>query len=402
MDHRPTPPAALLMTLLLVAASCGRPDAPAAKWSVSEPTAPPDLEGRFPAVCALPGGSALVSWWAGDEEEAVLRAIEADASGVSRPRELFTFRDAFLNWADVPAFLATRSGGLLFAPVRRSRARADYELHFLLLDDRLRPRGEPRRLHDHLGPGEHGFATPFVLGGAPHCAWLDGRDAGGPGGATRLLARSIDPDDGTLGPERVLDDRVCDCCAPDAAALADGAVLLAYRDRTPREVRDISVLRLEPDGSVDPVFESGDGWVMPGCPVNGPAVAARGERALLAWYTESREPRVLVATSEDGGRTWSGRAALPILHPLGRVDAGFAAGGTPFVTYLERTPQGASWTAARLGAAGEVLEILEMAPAAPGRSSGFGRLGALGDGLLFAATADTDPPRILLRRIAPE
>jgi hypothetical protein len=52
---------------------------------------------------------------------------------------------------------------------------------------------------------------------------------------------TMDPQ-GALGPEPVLDGRVCDCCQTDGALAGDTAVVV-YRDRSEAEVRDMSVVR---------------------------------------------------------------------------------------------------------------------------------------------------------------
>ena len=51
--------------------------------------------------------------------------------------------------------------------------------------------------------------------------------------------------DGELKDEAQIDESICDCCSTDALRLDDGATLVAYRDRTASEIRDISVARLE-------------------------------------------------------------------------------------------------------------------------------------------------------------
>ena len=117
--------------------------------------------------------------------------------------------------------------------------------------------------------------------------WLDGRAFAGapPAMETALYSRAIGAE-GPIGPEVAVDVRVCDCCQTDVATTEDGPVLV-YRDRSPEEIRDIRVARLE-DGRWTPgplVHE--DGWETGACPINGPAVAAR-EPDLLAQRRGSR------------------------------------------------------------------------------------------------------------------
>src|SRR3546814_2913271 len=78
-----------------------------------------------------------------------------------------------------------------------------------------------------------------------------------------------------------VDATVCDCCGTDVAVTARGP-LLAYRDRIVDEIRDIHVARLE-DGAwrTLPAVHA-DNWKIAGCPVNGPAIAAVGNDAIVA------------------------------------------------------------------------------------------------------------------------
>jgi hypothetical protein len=46
--------------------------------------------------------------------------------------------------------------------------------------------------------------------------------------------------DETLGKEALLDGRVCECCQTSSASTPDGMAVV-YRDRSEKEVRDISI-----------------------------------------------------------------------------------------------------------------------------------------------------------------
>src|SRR5690606_40682603 len=62
-----------------------------------------------------------------------------------------------------------------------------------------------------------------------------------------------------------------------------------YRDRTVDEIRDIHVARLE-DGAwrTLPAVHA-DNWKIAGCPVNGPAIAATGNDAVVAWFSAAND-----------------------------------------------------------------------------------------------------------------
>ena len=76
--------------------------------------------------------------------------------------------------------------------------------------------------------------------------------------------------------------------------------------------------------------------VFAGCPVNGPAVAAQGDLVAIAWFTAAQDdPSVLVAFSEDGGRSHGEPLRVDHGSPLGRVDVLLLDHGTVLVSWLE-------------------------------------------------------------------
>jgi hypothetical protein len=180
-------------------------------------------------------------------------------------------------------------------------------------------------LHADRSPTEHSFVAlaPMATGSPDLLAvWLDGGNLASPGGATALRTARI-RGDATTG-ELLLDPRACDCCAT-AAVLAGAGPLIAYRDRGDDELRDISTLRTGAGGAWQPPAAlAADGWVIDGCPVNGPALLASGERVAAAWFTGAGDrPRVRAALSADGGATFPSPVDVdtPVgaRKPLGRV-----------------------------------------------------------------------------------
>ncbi|CAN5665174.1 hypothetical protein BH24ACI4_BH24ACI4_09440 [soil metagenome] len=104
-----------------------------------------------------------------------------------------------------------------------------------------------------------------------------------------------------------MDLRVCECC-PTAAAMTSDGPIDAFRNRGPDEMRDIHVARLENGKWTESKAVHNDGEIFPACPVNGPALSARGRDVAVAWYTGVNvEPKFYVAFSSDAG----GRSDLP-------------------------------------------------------------------------------------------
>jgi hypothetical protein len=165
-----------------------------------------------------------------------------------------------------------------------------------------------------------------------------------------------------------------------------------YRDRSADETRDIQSARLVNGSWSAPVAVHADGWRIDACPVNGPAVAARGDDVAVAWFTAPDQPRVRLAFSPDGGRTFSKPQEVASGKLTGRVDVVLLADGRAIVSWLVETPAGAAIRVqpfTRQGVAGPAIDI---ATAAIARSSGFPQMLEAGDGLLFAWTGNEANP----------
>jgi hypothetical protein len=215
--------------------------------------------------------------------------------------------------------------------------------------------------------------------------------------------------DGTLGPELALDDRVCECCQT-AAALTDAGPIIVYRDRSPDEVRDIYVIR-QVDGrwtSPKPVFS--DGWRIPACPVNGPAIAADGDRVVVAWFTGAGDTaRVRVAFSDNAGASFSLPTRVDNGNPIGRVDVVLQPDGSALVSWLERTTvpaaqggvgaEGAEVRVRRVRPEGTLAQWATIARSTAARASGFPRMAATARGdVYFAWTAAGNPSIVRVAR----
>ena len=141
-------------------------------------------------------------------------------------------------------------------------------------------------------------------------------------------------------PDALLDPRVCDCCQT-AAVMTSAGPVVAYRDRSNDEVRDISIVRRTAKGWTQPKTLHADGWKIEGCPVNGPQLDARGELVVAAWFTGAQnDPRVQVAFSDDAGATFAAPLRITTGKTTGRVDVAWIDAETVVVTYLA---DGALW-----------------------------------------------------------
>jgi hypothetical protein len=175
---------------------------------------------------------------------------------------------------------------------------------------------------------QFGFVSLLPSG----AVFLDGRDLkGGMEGEGEMALRT---------PEALLDSRVCDCCQT-AAAMTSAGPVVAYRDRSDDEVRDISIVRRTANGWTRPKTLHADGWKIAGCPVNGPQLDARGKRVAAAWFTGAQnDPRVQVAFSDDAGAAFGAPVRVTAGRTMGRVDVAWIDAESVVVTYVA---DGALW-----------------------------------------------------------
>jgi hypothetical protein len=213
--------------------------------------------------------------------------------------------------------------------------------------------------------------------------WLDGRETPKKGSMTlrtALLGKGAPP---APMPSELVDDQVCDCCQTDAAMAASGPVV-AFRDRTADEVRDIYLVRWTAAGWSKPVRVGADDWKIPGCPVNGPAIAASGKQVAVAWFTAAPPgPRVQLAVSTDGGATFAKPVLIDAGKPLGRVDL-VLDGTDAVVSWMSLVGDNAVIRLRRVSAKGRMGTPLAIAATSAARGSGFPRL-AVHEGRLHVA-----------------
>ena len=360
-----------------------------------------------------PGSELILSWVEESGDEARLLASRFEGSDWIPGFELGRGADWFVNWADTPGAVAGEGSLFVHRLVEIPAEHLAYGIHGSSVAlDAPATSSDLGSLHTDLTPTEHGFVSAVWSADADFFSvWLDGR-ATGEGGAMKLMGRSLNA--GGFGPEIELDPRVCSCCPTSAVRLADGSVLAAYRGRDEREVRDIQLVRgfpNDPSSWSAPETVHRDGWVVLGCPVNGPALAAGASSVALAWYTEAvessagarREPRVRFALDSGGdGRRFAWPLKVDDGAPLGRAAISVVPGTDAYlVAWLERSGAGAEWRV-RLVQEGLVSDSRVLARVPATRASGFLALSAAGhrarDGV-FAAWTDPSSNRVRVARI---
>lgn len=354
-----------------------------------------------PQLFAAADGSLLLSWLEpGGEGLTSFRVARYDTGRWSEPSTISEGADFFINWADVPSVVQLRGGRLAAHWLQKIGPDTyAYDVKLRTSDDGGRTWSATITPHRDGTRTEHGFASLFdAPDGALGLVWLDGRDmksghdAHGAGAGAMTLRYTTLGADGHLGAEALLDDRVCECC-PTSAVRTSRGILVAYRNRAEGEIRDIFVTRLEGGRWTTGVAVHRDNWQMPACPVNGPSLAAEGDRVSLAWFTaESDAPRVMLARSNDGGATWGRPVRVDEGVPLGRIGTVMLPDGAVLVGWIEFRDDGSRFLARRVGPDGAVGPAFTVSDISSERASGYPRLALSGERVYFAWT-ETKPVR---------
>jgi hypothetical protein len=334
----------------------------------------------------------------------------------------------FVNWADVPSVRALADGSLAAHWLQKSGPGTyAYDVKLSFSKDGGRTWTPAVSPHSDGTQTEHGFASLFQAPGAGAglgLVWLDGRAmksgshgsgaaaggmsagaAAGHGDGDRgamTVRAAIFGADGVQRSETPVDARVCECC-PTAAAVTSEGVIAAFRNRAEGEIRDIYVSRL--DGSTgkwsEPAAVHNDNWMMPACPVNGPALSASGRRVAIAWFTMKQDQgHAFVAFSEDAGRTFGKPVRVDDEMSLGRVDIELLPDGSAVASWIEYSTAGSttSFRIRRIERSGTLSPPITVTSIGSGRTSGYPRMARVGHDLLFAWTDTTAAPRLATAR----
>ena len=337
----------------------------------------------------------VLSWVEQSGESATLRFSERTTGGWSSARTVASGTDWFVNWADVPSVVRLGDGTLAAHWLQKSGPGTyAYDVRLSYSRDDGKKWAASLIPHTDGTKTEHGFASLFQMPGAGlGLVWLDGRamkgghdvasaDHGG-GGDMSLRFASYTRDWQRVGRGRP--------GSPGVRVLPDGRrrdIRRAHR-RLPRsipaEVRDIFVTRLEKGKWTEPKAVATEGWTFPACPVNGPALSARGRNVAIAWFqAKDGNPKSLAAFSSDAGRTFGAPIRLNQDGTLGRVDIEWLADGGAAAGYIDLVGSRAEFRVRRITPAGTASAPVTIANLANNRSSGYPRMALNGDELVFA------------------
>ena len=339
------------------------------------------------------GEDLLMSWIQDKDSIVSLKYSKFNGINWTAPTEIISGSDWFVNWADFPA-IADNNGSVLTNILKKSaEGTYTYDIHLQLYSKQKNTWKNNILLNQDGIKSEHGFVSMLPYNNDSFfVTWLDGRTlVGVPKENEQMTLRAAFIDaEGEISNDILLDDKTCECCNTAATMTANGPVV-AYRDRSDTEIRDISIVRFVNGNWTAPKNVYQDHWEIPGCPVNGPAIDSFNDAVALAWFTaENDNPRIQVSFSENQGETFGLQYRVDNGNAIGRVDVVMIDQNNAVVSWMEPDGIDTLIQILKVSSNGEKNMPITITKTRSERSSGFPQLEVVGDKLYLAWTSLED------------
>ena len=337
-------------------------------------------------------GSLSLSWISsGDHEKASLIFSQFKDGKWINARSIATGSDWFINWADFPTHAI--NGNLILSSYLKKSTSGEYNYDIILNLQKLN--GEKIKenfiLHTDGTNSEHGFVSIASNNNKGfYVSWLDGRNTIEKGIESQHKPMTIRfaevTNDGDVINETELDSATCDCCQTSITATNKGPVVV-YRDRSKKEVRDIYITR-----KINGIWEvpspvHNDGWIINGCPVNGPKVASNLNNLAVSWFTVSNgRPIVNLSFSKSNGEYFETPLKINDLDAIGRVDIVFLNEKDVLVSYIEGDDNGTFLRIKKVSIDGKVSAPITISEIDGGRNTGVPQLEKFNDEIFIIWT----------------
>jgi len=341
-------------------------------------------------------GSLSLSWISSKEEnEASLNYSQYIEGRWIKPQVIASGSNWFINWADFPAHAINED--LIITSHLKKSASGKYTYDVVLNLQKLS--GEKIKedflLNTDGIKAEHGFVSIIANNKKGFfITWLDGRNT---------IEKKIDgdhkpmtirfaeiTDKGDVIKESELDASTCDCCQTSIAITDDGPIVV-YRDRGEKEVRDIYSVKNINGTWEEPNEVHDDGWIINGCPVNGPKVAVNSKDLAVAWFTVSNgNPLVNVSFSKNNGNSFGAPLKVNDHDALGRVDVSFLNDEEVIVSYMEVDDIGTYLRIKKVSFDGKISEPITISKIDGGRNTGVPQLEIIDSDIFIVWTISLD------------
>ena len=339
------------------------------------------------------GEDLLMFWIQNKDSIASLKYSKFNGINWTAPTEIISGSDWFVNWADFPA-IADNNGSILTNILKKSaEGTYTYDIHLQLYSKQKNTWKNNILLNQDGIKSEHGFVSMLPYNNDSFfVTWLDGRTlVGVPKENEQMTLRAAFIDaEGEISNDILLDDKTCECCNTAATMTSNGPIV-AYRDRSDTEIRDISIVRFVNGNWTAPKNVYQDHWEIPGCPVNGPAIDSFNDAVALAWFTaENDNPRIQVSFSENQGETFGLQYRVDNGNAIGRVDVVMIDQNNAVVSWMEPDGIDTLIQILKVSSNGEKNMPITITKTRSERSSGFPQLEVVGDKLYVAWTSLED------------
>jgi hypothetical protein len=325
-------------------------------------------------------GSLSLSWISSKEEnKAFLNYSQYKKGRWIKPQVIASGSDWFVNWADFPAHAINQD--LIITSHLKKSASGTYTYDVILNLQKLSVEKirENFLLNTDGVKAEHGFVSIMANNEKGFfITWLDGRNTiekkleGDHKPMTIRFAEITDK--GDVIKESELDASTCDCCQTSIAITNDGPIVV-YRDRSEEEVRDIYSVKNINGTWEKPNAVHDDGWIINGCPVNGPKVAVNSKNLAVSWFTVSNNhPLVNVSFSKNNGNSFGAPLKVNDHDAIGRVDVAFLNDEEVIVSYMEVDDIGTYLRIKKVSFDGKISEPITISKIDGGRNTGVPQL----------------------------
>lgn len=315
-----------------------------------------------------------------------------DKNKWTKPVEITTGENWFVNWADFPAIAKNNNNLLVHFLQKSAESTYAYNIHLMLSNTNGDTWNNDFLLHTDSTNTEHGFVTllPYKEGSF-FVTWLDGRntvvgeheDEHGSSGAMTIRAATVLPT-GFVVDDILVDAKTCDCCQTSAAITSKGPVIV-YRNRSDKEIRDIYISRLIDGIWTIPKPIYNDHWVINGCPVNGPKAASIGNTLAVAWFTAANNiPKINIAFSKNNGANFEEPIQIDSDKPIGRVDLALIDENDALVSWMSTTKDSAEIRVIKVNINRVMHKPVVITELSASRESGFPQLEILNN-LVYVA-----------------
>ncbi|MDZ7680168.1 MAG: hypothetical protein U5J63_00310 [Fodinibius sp.] len=360
----------------------------------SQMSNPTNQSAKYPHLYGS-GEHLYMSWISEKDTTHTLNYARYSSGHWSTPAVIAESSSWFVNWADYPSIIGNDKPIAAHWLNKIPGGTYAYNIQISTTDssEQWQPPFSP---HNDGTATEHGFVSMIPWDDDTILAvWLDGRRSANRSpdeyydiSKAMTLRGALIATDGTVQRTFLIDEAVCDCC-PTSLVKTDSGAVVAYRNRTDDEIRDIYLSRFDGTTWTDPASVHNDSWKIGACPVNGPKLAAADSTVLLAWHTEvNKSPTAKAVISQDYGASFGSPITLNKAPSLGRVDAALH-GEKAYVSWLEKSKNHADTAKLQLGSFGiadtavttQTIDKLNSS-----RQTGFPQMESVGDTLIFAWT----------------